>query len=114
MIVLLTAFSLFHVFAGAASLGLAVRLLTAEERARWRSVAALRVAQAGAWVYPLLSLCASLLAWRAFDDARAEAAPLILAPLAWLLVMGAVFALIDFLDDGVIGNARSAGDTENL
>jgi hypothetical protein len=31
---------------------------------------------------------------------------MILAPIAWLLVMGLFFAVADFADDGVIGNAR--------
>ena len=43
MIVILWAFTLFHVAVGLASLGLALRLLTPTERAHWNSPAALLV-----------------------------------------------------------------------
>jgi hypothetical protein len=29
-----------------------------------------------------------------------------LAPILWLFVMGLVFAIVDFAEDGIIGNAR--------
>ena len=34
------------------------------------------------------------------------ALPLMLAPILWLLVMGLVFAIVDFAEDGILGNAR--------
>ena len=45
-------------------------------------------------------------AWDAYSNQRHLAMPILLAPIAWLLFMGAIFALVDFLEDGVIGNAR--------
>jgi hypothetical protein len=104
MSVILGAFSLFHVAVGMASLGLAVRLLSQEERARWRSSGARFVAEALCWVYPVLAFVCASFAWR--NTEAAHALPLMLAPILWLVVMGLVFAIVDFLEDGVLGNAR--------
>jgi hypothetical protein len=106
MIVLLTAFTLFHLVAGTASLGMAVRLLTDEERARWRSKRGLLIAESISWVYPALGLIFAGLAWADYAAGRHEAVPIILAPLAWLIAMGVVFAIVDFAEDGILGNAR--------
>jgi hypothetical protein len=104
MTVILGAFSLFHLAVGVASLGLAVRLLSAEERAHWRSTPARLTAEVLCWVYPALAFVCASFAWR--DPGAAHAIPLMLAPILWLVVMGLVFAIIDFAEDGVIGNAR--------
>jgi hypothetical protein len=105
MIVILTAFTLFHVVVGTASLGLAVRLLGAEERAHWRSQLARYVALALCWIYPALAFVCTSMSWRSVDAAMVL--PLMLAPILWLIVMGLVFAIVDFAEDGVLGNARS-------
>lgn len=107
MIVILTAFTLFHVVVGIASLGLALRLLTPEERAHWRSERARLTAEVLCWVYPVLAFTSAIVAWRSYHAGEAHAAPLMLAPILWLLVMGGVFAVVDFVEDGVLGNARS-------
>lgn len=106
MLVLLCAFTLFHLCVGAASLGLAVRLLTPEERAQWRSQAALLAAELMCWIYPVAAFASSKVAWSAYNDGLTHAFPLILTPIAWLVVMGLVFAIVDFAEDGVLGNAR--------
>ena len=111
MIVLMAAFSLFHLFAGVASLGLAVRLLTSEERALWRSPAALLVAELLCWIYPITAFASAKVAWTAYHDGVAHAFPMILTPIAWLVVMGIVFAVVDFAEDGVLGNARRPGNS---
>jgi hypothetical protein len=105
MSVILVAFSLFHFAVGVASLGLAVRLLSQEERAHWRSWSARLTAEVLCWVYPALAFVCASLAWR--DAGAAHALPLMLAPILWLVAMGLVFAIVDFLEDGVLGNARS-------
>lgn len=105
MIVILTAFTLFHLVVGTASLGLAVRLLSAEERAHWRSHAARYVALALCAVYPVIAFLSASAAWRHAD--AASILPLMLAPILWLLVMGVLFAIVDFAEDGILGNARS-------
>jgi len=107
MTIILTAVTLFHLAAGLGSLGTGLRLLAPEERALWRSKAALVVAHLMCWVYPALAFIFATWAWRALAASQAHALPLILAPFLWLLVMGLVFAIVDFAEDGIIGNARS-------
>lgn len=104
MTLILSGFTLFHLAVGVASLALAVRLLSAEERACWRSQPARWVALALCWVYPALAFVCASLAWR--EAGGALAVPLMLAPILWLVAMGIVFAIVDFVEDGVIGNAR--------
>ena len=60
MIVILWAFTAFHFVVGLASLGLAVRLLSAEERAHWRSWPARVVAEVMCWVYPAAAFFAAV------------------------------------------------------
>jgi hypothetical protein len=107
MLVLLTAFTAFHLVVGTASVALAMRLLTPDERAHWRSKRALLVAEIMCWVYPVLGFICSSLAWRGYNAGADHAFPLLLAPILWLLVMGLVFAIVDFAEDGILGNARS-------
>ena len=106
MTVILWAFSAFHVCVALASLGLALRLLMAGERAHWRSQSALLTAEFLCWVYPVVALVSVKSAWDAYANQHHLAMPILLAPIAWLLFMGAIFALVDFLEDGVLGNAR--------
>ncbi len=109
MTVILWAFTLFHIFVGTACLVLALRMLTAQERALWRSPAALLAAEILCWVYPIAAYAATKSAWAAHGEAHPLALPMILAPIAWLLVMGLIYAIVDFADDGIIGNARRNG-----
>ena len=105
--IILSAFTLFHLAAGVGGLGAGLRLLSREERAHWRSKAALLVAQLLCWVYPVLAFACASAAWRAFAAGEPYALPTMLAPILWLLVMGLVFAIVDFAEDGIIGNART-------
>lgn len=107
MLVLLFIFTGFHLVVGTASIGLGMRLLTADERAHWRSKPALLVAQIMCWVYPALAFACASIAWRGFNAGHDGAFPLLLAPILWLVVMGLVFAIVDFAEDGILGNARS-------
>ena len=107
MLVILAMFTLFHLVVSAACLGMGVRLFTAEERAHWRSVAALRVAQVLCAGYPLAALAGTLFAWRAYAAGAHTGVPIMLAPILWLALMGLVFAIVDFAEDGILGNARS-------
>jgi hypothetical protein len=108
MLVILWGFTLFHVAVSVASLGLGVRLLSAEERAHWRSQAARIVAEIMCWVYPLAAFFATRAAWTAHADNHHLAMPLLLAPIGWLVLMGLVFAVVDYAEDGILGNARSS------
>lgn len=106
MIVILWAFTLFHVAVGLASLGLAVRLLTPQERAHWRSQSALLVAEFLCWIYPIAAFVGAKSAWTAYAAGQHHAIPMLLAPILWLVLMGLLFAIVDFAEDGVLGNAR--------
>lgn len=106
MTVILWAFTLFHIFVGTACLVLAVRMLTPQERELWRSQAALLVAELLCWIYPIAAYVATKSAWAAHGAAHPFALPMLLAPILWLVVMGLVYAIVDFADDGIIGNAR--------
>ena len=107
MIVILAAFSLFHLIAGTASLGMAVRLLAPEERAHWRSNPNLVVAELTCWLYPVIAFVCGIFAWRAFSAGQHHGLALLSAPFLWFLVMGIVFALVDYAEDGILGNART-------
>ncbi|MET0181894.1 MAG: hypothetical protein ABW199_03310 [Caulobacterales bacterium] len=89
-----------------ASLGSAVRLATREERAHWRSKTLLMLAAILAWTFPAAALAGVATAWTHYYAGEHDAIPIILAPIGWLILMGLVFALVDFVEDGVIGNAR--------
>lgn len=106
MIVILWAFTLFHLAVGLASLGLALRLLTPAERAHWRSQTALLVAEFLCWIYPVAAFVAVKSAWNAFAANHHLAMPFLLSPILWLVLMGLLFAIVDFAEDGVLGNAR--------
>lgn len=106
MVIILWAFTLFHLAAGLASLGLAVRLLTPDERAHWRSQSALLVAEFLCWIYPIAALVGVKSAWAAHAAGQHHALPMLLAPILCLLLMGLLFAIVDFLEDGILGNAR--------
>jgi hypothetical protein len=109
MIVVLLAFTAFHVCVGAASLITAVRLLTPQERTHWRSPLALLVAEFLVWIYPVAAFVSVKSAWDAYANGHHLAMPILLAPIAWLILMGLLFAIVDFAEDGVLGNARARG-----
>jgi|CXWL01.1.fsa_nt_gi hypothetical protein len=106
MTVILWAFTVFHCCVGLASLRQAIGLLTPSERAHWRSQSALLTAELLCWVYPVIALASIKAAWDAYADDHHLAMPILLAPIAWLVFMGVVFAVVDLLEDGVLGNAR--------
>ena len=82
-------------------------MLTPGERAHWRSQAALLTAELLCWVYPVAALVSVKSAWGAHANQHHLTMPILLAPIAWLLLMGVIFALVDFVEDGVLGNARA-------
>lgn len=106
MLVILWAFSLFHLAVGLGCLGLAVRLLTPDERAHWRSLVALLVAEFLCWIYPIAAYVAAKSAWAAYGAGHPFALVMMLTPILWLILMGIMFAIVDFVEDGVLGNAR--------
>jgi len=109
MNVILWAFTLFHVAVGFASLGMAIRMLTPVERAHWDSKLALLVAELLCWIYPIAAFVAVKSAWSAHAAGHPMALAMLIAPILWLVMMGLVFAIVDFAEDGVLGNARRSG-----
>lgn len=109
MVVILWAFTLFHLVVGLASLGLAIRLLTPRERSHWRSQSALLVAEFLCWIYPIAAIVAVKSAWAANAVGHPLALAMLIAPILWLMFMGLMFAIVDFAEDGVLGNARRVG-----
>lgn len=108
MIVILWAFTLFHLVVGLASFALAVRLLTPGERGHWRSQVALLVAELLFWIYPIAAYVGTKSAWSAYDAGHPMALAMMVAPILWLVLMGIMFAIVDFAEDGVLGNARGS------
>jgi hypothetical protein len=107
MLVLLWAFTGFNLVFAVLSLGQAARLVTREERAHWRSKTLLTLAAILAWTFPIAALAGVALGWSHYSAGKLDAVQIVLAPLGWLMAMGIVFALVDFLEDGVLGNARA-------
>lgn len=106
MTVILWAFTLFHLVVGVASLAAALRLLTPQERAHWRSRIALLVAEFLCWIYPIAAYVSVKSAWAANAANHPFTMLMLLAPIVWLVLMGIMFAIVDFAEDGVLGNAR--------
>ena len=106
MIVLLWALSGFNLFAGIGGVGLGLRLMTQDERAHWQSVRLLTLAEVFAWVLPLVAAGGTGLAWTNFVSGRQVGALLAFLPIGWMVLMGLVFAVVDFAEDGILGNAR--------
>lgn len=106
MLVILWAFTLFHVAVGIACLTAAVRLLTPQERQLWRSPLALLTAELLCWIYPIAAFVSVKSAWAANAAGHPLAMVMLIAPILWLVLMGVMFAIVDFAEDGVLGNAR--------
>jgi sterol desaturase/sphingolipid hydroxylase (fatty acid hydroxylase superfamily) len=71
---------------------------------KWASQRLFLIARAGSWGLGLIALWATAAGW-AFSPGLA---PLVLAPIVWLLAMGIVFAVVDFAEDGVFDFGRGA------
>lgn len=106
MIVLLWAMTCFNVAIAFIGMGLAIHLMSPHERTHWRSQRLLRIADVIAWVVPFAAVAGTLLAWSEMNAGRAGGALYAFLSLAWLIVMGIVFAVVDFAEDGILGNAR--------
>ena len=101
MTVFLLAFSAFNIVLGFAALRRAMKLVAPEGRAWWASKRLYAIAVFAGWTLPLVCVLATGAAWALNDDAPHWAAPAILAPVGWLVLMGIFFAIVDFAEDGV-------------
>ncbi|MGE3303378.1 MAG: hypothetical protein AB7M12_09720 [Hyphomonadaceae bacterium] len=108
MAIFLSAFTLFNLFAGLAACAVGARLLTGEERARWASRRLYAIALALCWGVGFTALTGTAAAWLLVEHGWDQGAPLVLAPIAWLLLTGVIFAIVDFAEDGVFDFGRGA------
>lgn len=100
MEIFLSAFTAFNVVAGLVALIRGLRLWSPTARDAWRST---RLYYLAIWIacsLPIVALVCTLQAWRAWGAGEASAGPTMVAPLAWLVAMGIVFAVIDIAEDG--------------
>lgn len=105
MLLFLGVFSLFNLAAAAAGAGAFMRLATPEIAAEWASRRLLLIARLLTGGLAVIALAASWTAWSLSSD-HPLLALLVLAPIAWLTVMGIVFAVVDFAEDGVLDFGR--------
>ena len=57
-------------------------------------------------VMPLAAVLGTMIAWMDVQAGRQAGALLAFIPIGWLVLMGIVFAVVDFAEDGILGNAR--------
>jgi hypothetical protein len=72
----------------------------------WRSKTLLAIADAFAWVLPLAAAIGTALAWVEMNAGQQHGALLAFIPIGWLVLMGIVFAVVDYAEDGILGNGR--------
>ena len=97
MIVFLAAFTVFNAVLALAALQRAIRL----GAATWTGSPRLRaIALFTAWTLPFLCVGSTAAGWLKAGAEPHWAAPAVLAPLGWLIVMGLFFAIVDFAEDG--------------
>lgn len=106
MTVFLLAFSAFNVILGYAALRRAQKLVTPEGRAWWASKRLYAIAVFAAWTLPFVCILATGAAWTLNDEAPHWAAPAVVSPVGWLLMMGVFFAVVDVAEDGVMDFGR--------
>lgn len=103
MIVFLAAFTVFNAVLALAALQRAIRL----GAATWTGSPRLRaIALFTAWTLPFLCVGSTAAGWLKAGAEPHWAAPAVLAPLGWLIVMGLFFAIVDFAEDGVFDFGR--------
>lgn len=106
MLALLIAFTLFNACAGAVCVGLGVRLFRKDVRAAWASRRLLFVAALLSWTFPPAAATGVVLAWSHYLAGAMDAVAIVLAPIGWLVLLGVIFAIIDFGEDGVFDFGR--------
>lgn len=105
MDIFLIGFSAFNLILALMAAQKAARLLRPTGKARWASARLFGLAVFIAVSLPIVCLAAIGAGWSLSAQSHFAAHLAIAAPVAWLLAMGALFAAVDFLEDGVIGNA---------
>jgi len=98
----LTVFTLFNLCAAAAAFRTVGQLAERGAEKKWASMRLFLIARVGCWGLLIIASWASAAGW-AFSPGWA---PIVLGPIVWLLVMGVVFAVVDFAEDGVFDFGR--------
>lgn len=107
MSVFLAAFTAFNFFLAYAAVRRAVKLMTADGRAWWQSKRLYAIACFAAWTLPVVCLAATAAAWGLHGRGVEHwAAPVMISPVGWLLLMGVFFAIVDVAEDGVMDFGR--------
>jgi hypothetical protein len=107
MTVFLAAFTGFNVFLAYAAVRRAGKLMTADGRAWWQSKRLYAIACFAAWSLPVICVLATAEAWTLHRQGVEHwAAPAVLAPVGWLVLMGIFFAIVDVAEDGVLDFGR--------
>lgn len=108
MDVFLIAFTIFNAVAGMGGLLRALALFMPQEQERWKSRRLYQLAVFIALSLPIFALLFTAQAWASWSVQDHRAGGWILGPLAWLVAMGIVFAIVDFTEDGRLDFGRGA------
>jgi hypothetical protein len=101
----LIGFSGFNLFLALMAAQKAARLLRPSGKERWASRRLYGFAVFVALSLPVVCLGAIGAGWAMNAQSHFAAYVAIASPTGWLLAMGGLFAVVDYLEDGVIGNA---------
>ncbi len=104
MQIFLTVFTLFNLCAVAAAWNGIMNVDVMYGVKGWASKRLYTISIVACWGLLLTGLWASAAGW-AFAP---EGAPLVLLPVCWLMLCGIVFAVVDFIEDGVFDFGRGA------
>lgn len=113
MDVFLIAFTIFNAVAGLGGLLRALGLFMPQEQERWKSKRLYQLALGIALSLPVCAVVFTAQAWAAWGVRDHGAGAWILAPLAWLIAMGVIFAVVDFAEDGELDGGRGPKGSTN-
>ncbi len=102
MLIFLIAFSLFNVCAAGAAWNGLMTIDHMHGPKGWQSKRLYVISKTAVWGLLLLSLWSTAAGWVFAPGGE----PLLLLPIAWLLLSGVVFAGVDFAEDGVFDFGR--------
>jgi hypothetical protein len=105
MDIFLTGFTAFNLLLALMATQKAARLMRPTGHERWASRRLFGLAVFIAVSLPIICVAATWAGWSLRAGAHFAAHVAIAAPTVWLLAMGALFAAVDFLEDGILGNA---------
>jgi hypothetical protein len=105
MDIFLLGFTAFNLILAVMAAQKAARLLRPTGQERWASKRLFGLAVFIAVSLPIVCLAATIAGWRLSAQSHFAAHLVMAAPTVWLLAMGGLFAAVDFLEDGILGNA---------